>query len=138
MAKNLSDNLAELFSMYRMAISNDDAFNQIVMDAASFLGNCRIDTKDGEWKAARGFKVTTKDSRTVNLPPNSSYSILYHFALRIKEICQAGEMVANISIPKPAIAQVEKTIALVNTPEYKAKLKAKREEEAKKKSSDEA
>lgn len=131
MAKNLSDSLETLFSMYRATIGNDDVFDKVVADTCSFLGQCRMDSKQGEWKPSRGFKVVSKDSNTVQLPPNAPAAILYFFALRVQEVCQAGEMIANVSLPKPCIAWVDEKAKWIASDDGKAWLKDLKEKRAK-------
>ena len=113
MAKNLSDSVTALFSMFNAAIGNDAAFEKICNDTAAMLGRCQVTTNDGEWKAANKFQITAKDSHKVQLPPNSPNAILFHFALRMAEIARAGEFVINCSIPKQANAYVEQTVKVV-------------------------
>ena len=107
MAKKLSEQVKDILSIFNGAIGNDAGFEKICNDTAAMLGRCQITIVDGEWKAGSGFKMTAKDSHKVQLPPNSPNAILFHFGLRIREICNAGEMAANVSIPKQAQAYVE-------------------------------
>ena len=136
MAKNLAEGIESLFAIYRNAIMDQDLFDKVCLDVAAFLGQCKVDSNESGWKATTGFKVTSKDNYSVKLPPDNPAAILYYFALQIQAICNAGEMLANVSLPKKAVAWVEKHEKWLTTDdgkEWAKKQAEKREKEEKEK-----
>ena len=142
MAKNLAEGIESLFAIYRNAIMDQDLFDKVCLDVTSFLGQCKVDSNATGWKATTGFKVTSKDNYSVKLPPDNSAAILYYFALQIQAICNAGEMTANVQIPKKAIDWIEQKEKWLKTEagkewadkqaEQREKAEKEKEEKAKK------
>ena len=103
--KKLSDNVAELLQPFKAALG--DSFLKIVRDVSSFLGEQKVTVEDGDWKTLSGFRLAAKDKHSMALPANNPVSHLVWFAMRLREVGNAGEMVIQSSLPKTCEAWIE-------------------------------